>query len=190
MDLVQMVVDSFATGVVAAAKDSATDAVKSACQKLRARFSDRYPDVSTAALETKPESPLQRSALKEILMEAGAGSDSELLTLAVAMAEAIKADDPGAAATVGVDLSRIAADEINIEEIAASGGSTGVRASDVIARSVNIKNVEARGQDRGDPLGRATHEPGGAAQSLQLYRERSHLRRWRLHPAPAWRIAT
>jgi hypothetical protein len=148
---VQTVVDAFASGTVAAAKDSVTDAVKNAWDGLRTRLIGHYPDVSTTGVEKLPASITQRSALEESLVAAGAGSDVELITLAVKLAEVINADDPDAAKTVGVDLSRINADEINIEAITASGGSTGVQASEVTARSINIRDVEARGQDPGHP---------------------------------------
>jgi hypothetical protein len=148
---VQTVVDAFASGTVAAAKDGATEAVKNAWNSLRARFTGHYSEVSTAAVEKLPDSALQRSALVESLVAAGAGADVELITLAVKLAEVIKADDPGAAETIGVDLSRINADEINIADIKASGGSTGVRASDISARAMNIQGVEARGDDPDHP---------------------------------------
>lgn len=151
VNLVQTVVDAFATGTVAAAKDGATEAVKNAWDSLRARLTGHYSDVSTTALEKLPSSELQRSALVESLVAAGADADDELITLAVKLAQVINADDPGAPETIGVDLSGIDAGEINIAGIRASAGSTAVRASNVKADSMNIQDVATRGQDPGNP---------------------------------------
>jgi len=97
-------------------------------------------------------SPIQRSALEETLTPAGAGGDAELLAAAKALLEAIKADAPGVAETVGVDLSRIEAVNINIEDITAREGSVGVRASDVHAEGdVNISGVDVGGARHSAP---------------------------------------
>jgi hypothetical protein len=145
-DLVSMVVDAVQAGAVAAVKDSAKSAVTTAWESLKKVISDRYPDVSTAAVEKKPDSPTQRDALLEILRDEGAGEDAELLTAAEALLLAIREHDAASAETVGVDLSRIDAGSIEIERIRASRGSTAVRADDVRTEGkFTIRDVETDG---------------------------------------------
>jgi hypothetical protein len=152
MDPVSIVVAALAAGAVAGVKDTAATAVKDAYNALKGVFSRRYSGVSTSGVEFKPGSKTQQGALEESLTDAGAGTDSELLSAAQALLEAIKAHDPGAAATVGVDLSRIEAESINISRVRAGEGSTGVRASDVkAAGAINIHDIDAGGRQSENP---------------------------------------
>ena len=147
-----MVVAALAAGAVAGVKDTAAAIVKDAYNALKGVLSRRYPGVSTSGVEKKPESNTQQSALEESLTDAGAGTDSELLSVAQALLEAIKAHDPGAAATVGVDLSRIEAGSIDISGVRAGEGSTGVRASDVkVDGAMSIRDVDAGGRQSENP---------------------------------------
>jgi hypothetical protein len=151
VDPVQMLVDALASGAAAAAKDTVVKAVSDAYNALKSLLTGKYPGVSTAGVDNKPGSATQKSALHEILTDAGAGADADLLSAAKALLEAIDAHDPGVAQAVGVDLSRIHAGDIDIEGIKASGHSTGVKASDVTAQSMSIRDVEATGQDPNRP---------------------------------------
>ena len=118
--------------------------VKDTYKAFKSLLSGRYADVSTSGVESKPESPTQRDALKELLIARGAGDDAELLVAAKELLEAVKADAPEAAETIGVDLSRIEAVNVNIEDIIARKGSVGVRASDITASGdVNIRGIDA-----------------------------------------------
>ncbi len=150
MDPVSLIVGALASGAASGLKKTVGTAIADGYKYLKGLISDRY-GLSTDALDKKPESPVQRAALRESLADAGAGGDSELLRAAQALLVAIEADDPAAAETVGVELSRINAGEIDIEAIKASGGATGVKASDITADSMKIKDVDARGQGADRP---------------------------------------
>jgi hypothetical protein len=144
MDLTTMLVDAVALGAMTGLKETTSLAVKDAYKAFKGLLSGRYAEVSASGVESKPDSPAQRIALRELLGEAGAGEDTELLAAAKQLLEAIKADAPDAAEAIGVDLSAIEAVNINIENIIARKGSIGIRAKDISATGdVTIRGVDA-----------------------------------------------
>jgi len=144
MDPVSVVVAALAAGAAAGLKDTVAAAIKDAYSGLKHLLSKRYADVSTSGLEKKPDSKPQQSALAESLTDAGADKDADLLAAAKALQDAIKAHDPGAYATVGIDLSRVEAGSLDIHDVHAAEGATGVRASDVkVAGAMNISRIDA-----------------------------------------------
>jgi hypothetical protein len=144
MDPVSIVVAALAAGAAAGLKDTVARAVTDAYASLKRLIVQRYSGVSTAGLENKPASKAQQGALEESLIDAAAGTDADLLAAAKALLVAVQAHDPGAAATVGVDLSRIDAGSIDIGNVRAGRGATGVRASDVkVAGSFKISGIDA-----------------------------------------------
>ena len=80
------------------------------------------------------------------LGQAGAGDDTELVSLAQALLSAVEDEAPDLPATVGVTIRRAAVSgDIEVVDVAVDGGS-GVVAEDVAAAgSLRIKGVAARG---------------------------------------------
>lgn len=146
MDPVTLIVGALAAGAATGLTDATAEAITDAYKTLKNLITQKYPDVSPNGVERKPESDVQRAALDEELRELGAAEDAELVAVARALLEAIKNNEPKAAQTVGVNLARIWADDIEIEDIKAKSGSTAVRASEVTARKVKIKGVETDGE--------------------------------------------
>jgi hypothetical protein len=150
VDPVSMIVAALASGAASGLTKVAGTAISDAYKALKRLIADKYK-LSTDSIERKPESPKQQDALHEELADARAGDDSDVVKAAKLLLDAIKADDPGAAKTVGVDLERIWAGDIDIEGIKASDGATGVKGRDITAQSIKIKDVEATGQGTDRP---------------------------------------
>jgi hypothetical protein len=151
VDPVTLIVGAVIAGASSGLKETTKKAISDAYAGLKRIISDRY-GVSTAALENKPESDLQRGAFQESLEGTGAGADAQLVEMARAVLEAIQAQDADAAKSIGVDLTRIEAGEITIEGISASGGSAAVKATDVKTEgAINIKDVHTTGKDPDHP---------------------------------------
>src|SRR5690242_3877381 len=152
MDPVSMVVGALASGAATGLTEATAKAIKDAYAALKGLLARKYPSLSTSSVENKPESPVQRAALEESLRDADGDNDAELVNAAEALIEAIKAHDPEAAKTVGIDLTRVRAGELNVAGIRASGGSQAVRATDVsVAGAMTIKDVHTQGQDPDRP---------------------------------------
>jgi hypothetical protein len=152
MDPVSIVVAALAAGAAAGLKDTVAGAIKDAYSGLKRLISQRYADVSTSGLEKKPESKDQQSALKESLTDAGAGSDADLLAAAKALREAIKVHDPGAFATVGIELSNIEAASLDIGDVNVAPGAKGLDADDLkVSGAVKIGNINAGTQKPDHP---------------------------------------
>jgi hypothetical protein len=129
-------VGALAAGVVAAAKDTATQAVKDAYAGLRRYVKDRYTTVQLEGLDQNPESKGQRLVVQEKLEKAGADKDPELPQLLKQFVEALKAQAPDAGKTVGVDLENIqAAIDVQIRRV---GGDGPVKIKDVGAGSGSV----------------------------------------------------
>jgi hypothetical protein len=102
-------------------------------------------DVDVSPLEKKPDSTSKRDSLREDL-EALAGTqhavDDELVEAARRVAEAVAADEPQAAAAIGVDLERVKAAFLTVQSVRSSG--TGVRVRDgKFSGGIAIGKVEA-----------------------------------------------
>lgn len=151
MDPVTLIVGALAAGAATGLTDATAQAIKDCYGALKSLIARKYPDVSTSGVERKPQSERQRGALDEELREEGAAQDEELVAAARVLLDAIKDAESQTAETVGIDLSKIWADSIDIEDINAKGGSTAVRASEVSARSVKIKGVETDGSGSTHP---------------------------------------
>ncbi|ATO63525.1 hypothetical protein BB737_05695 [Mycobacterium avium subsp. hominissuis] len=150
MDPVSFIVGALASGAASGITKTTGTAIADLYGYLKRLIADRF-GVSTDALDKKPESKTQQDALAELLTDAGAGADDDLLKAAQALLQAIEKEDPDAARAVGVDLSRINAGLIDIEEIKTTGNATGVRATDVNANSIRVKGVETEGRATDHP---------------------------------------
>jgi hypothetical protein len=121
---------ALAAGAVAAAKETATQAVKDAYAGIRQYIKDRYATVQLESLEKEPGSKGQQLVVQEKLEKAGADKDPELPKLVKQFVEALKAQVPDFA---GVDLENIrAAVDVQIRRV---GGEGPVKIKDVEARS-------------------------------------------------------
>jgi hypothetical protein len=110
-------VSALAAGAIAAAKDTATQAVKDAYDRVREYIKDRYAKVRLDDLEEEPHSKGQQLVVQEKLENAGAEDDPALPKLVANLIEALKAQAPDVVKTVGVDLEGIrAAVHLSISE--------------------------------------------------------------------------
>src|SRR4051812_3442158 len=103
---VASLVAALAAGAIAAAKDTATQAVKDAYSGIRKYITDRYAMVQLDALEKNPQSKGQKLVVQETLEEAGANNDPELPALAASFVETLKSQASDAAKIAGVVLDR------------------------------------------------------------------------------------
>jgi hypothetical protein len=125
-------VGALAAGAVAAAKDTATQAIKDAYTGIRQYIKDQYATVQLDELDKEPQSEGQQLVAKEKLEKAGVANDPLLLKHVVDLVEALKSQPPDAATTVGVDLEGIrAAVDVQIRRVGAGGP---VRMRDIQAR--------------------------------------------------------
>jgi hypothetical protein len=124
------VVGALAAGAIAAAKDTATNAVKDTYAGVRKYIADKYATVQLDALEKDPRSKGQRLVVQEKLEEAGADNDPSLPQLAASLVEELKSAAPEAANIAGVVLEDIRAGlDIQVRRI---------------ARGSTARNLEAR----------------------------------------------
>jgi hypothetical protein len=115
-------VGALAAGAVAAAKDTATQAIKDAYAGISKYIKDRYAAVPLEALEKEPDSKGQQLVVQEKLEKAAVEKDPELPQLLKQFVEALKAQAPDAAKTVGVDLENIqAAIDVQIKRVGGEG---------------------------------------------------------------------
>ncbi len=143
MEPVSAIALSLALGAGATAgKEAVSAMVKDAYAALKELIKSRYPKVSTEQLEQAPQSKSRRAVVEEDLAAAGAGQDAELLAKARALVELIQQHAPAAAAAVGVDLKDVAAANLRLADIAASG--TGVRVEKgTFSGDIDIHGVRA-----------------------------------------------
>ncbi len=141
MDPVTAIVAAIALGAAAGAKDVATQAIKDAYAGLKSLIASRYPKVDVAALEKAPESKARRSVVEEDLQAGAAGGDAELAAAARRLVELVQEHAPAAAA-IGVDFKDIAAVNLRLADIEATG--TGVRVErGAFSGDIDISGVRA-----------------------------------------------
>ncbi|ADJ29248.1 hypothetical protein [Nitrosococcus watsonii] len=150
MEPVIVIVSAFAAGAAVAVKSTTEQAIQDAYQGLKALIQSKYGDVALETLEKKPESEAKQASVAEDLTDADAGNDEELLDQAKALLDAIKAHEPQAAATIGVDLEKVEAEYIRLKDILSTG--TGVRGRDIKTRGgVEVEGVRAGYNPETDP---------------------------------------
>jgi hypothetical protein len=129
-------VGALAAGAIAAAKDTATQAIKDTYAGIRKYIKDRYATVPLDGLDREPKSRGQQLVVQEKLDEAGAANDPDLPRLLKRFVEALKSGAPDAGKTVGVDLENIrAAIDVQIRRV---GGEGPVTIKDVGASSGSV----------------------------------------------------
>ena len=146
MEPISATVLSLALGAGAiAGKEVVSGVVKDAYAALKAMIAARYPKASVAAVEQAPDSKARQAVLAEDLTKAGAAQDADLAATARALIQAIEQHAPAAAAAIGVDLKDVAAANLRLADIAASG--TGVR----VERGTFTGDIDIRGVRAGVP---------------------------------------
>jgi hypothetical protein len=142
MEPISLIVTAIAMGAVSGVKDAASHAVGDAYAGLKELLRRRYGSIDVTPVEAKPQSTAKRESLAEDLASAGAGEDAELLERARAMVDAIHAHDPGAAASIGVDLQQLRAASLRVRDVTADGVGVRVRDAD-IQGDVEIAGIHA-----------------------------------------------
>jgi hypothetical protein len=136
---VASLVAALAAGAIAAAKDTATQAVKGAYAGICKYITDRYATVQLDALEKNPQSKGQKLVVQEALKEAGADNDPELPALAASFVEILKSQASDAAKVAGVVLEDISAGiDVQIRRIAAGTTARNLKAG---SGSVIIEDI-------------------------------------------------
>jgi hypothetical protein len=137
---------SLALGAGAVAGKAVVSAlVKNAYAALKDLIKKRYPKVSIEQLEEAPGSKSRRAVVEEDLTGSGAGSDSELVAAAHTLIELVQQHAPALASAIGVDLKDVAAANLRLADIAASG--TGVK----VERGTFTGDIDIRGVRAGVP---------------------------------------
>jgi hypothetical protein len=145
VDPVTLVVTAVALGASAGLTESASSAIEDAYAGLKRLLSHRQVDLS--GIERKPNSMVQRDALRETLADTPV-VDQELLDAAEQVTEAVAVHRPDAADVVGVDLKDVRAGFIRVRSISSSG--SGFRGANLtVDGGVDIGDVRA-GRLQGD----------------------------------------
>lgn len=164
MDPITAITTAIVTGAASALSETATQAVRDGYTGLKSLLARKFGSAPVKVIEAvetveeKPASQARQAVLGEELADAGADADQELLAAAQALLELIEKQAPEAAAAVGVDIEKIRAANVTIENVRASGA--GVKARDVEATGdFTIKDVTAgRDASRGSRTGGAAGE--------------------------------
>jgi len=142
VDPLTIVVAAIALGAQEGVRETVAAAVKDTYAGLKRLITDRYKGVDPTAVENKPSSDAKRASLQEDLKDAGAEQDADLLAAAKAVIEAVRADNPEAGDAIGVDLERIEAEALRIQNVQSTGG--GVRVRDAkVSGPIDISGVSA-----------------------------------------------
>jgi hypothetical protein len=143
MEPISAIAMSMALGAGAVAgKEVVSALVKDAYGKLKDLIKNRYPKISIDQLEQAPESKNRRAVVEEDLNASGAGQDAELVASAHTLIKLIQEHAPAAAAAIGIDLQDVAAANLRLADVAASG--TGVRvARGTFSGDIDIHGVRA-----------------------------------------------
>src|SRR5215831_27424 len=143
MEPISAVALSLALGAGAiAGKELVSAAVKDAYTALKDLIKSRYPKVSIEQLDQAPGSKNRRAVVEEDLTVSGAGQDAELIAAARKLIELVQQHSPAAAPALGIDLKDVAAANLRLADIAASG--TGVRVEHgTFSGDIDIRGVRA-----------------------------------------------
>ncbi|MFG1629040.1 hypothetical protein [Kribbella sp. NPDC049227] len=155
MDPVSLVVAAVVAGAVSGVKDTAAQMVKDCYAKLRGLLGQR--GVEVAALERRPDSEAQKAAVVESLsdvMAADPAAEQELLDAAQALVKALR-ETAGTSvdAVVGVNLARVEAEFIRIQEVRSVGTGVSIQDSKTTG-GIDIGIVDAGIEKPGVPHAR------------------------------------
>jgi len=132
---------ALALGAAAILKPTAEQAIKDTYVSLKALIKRKYAGVSVEQLEAAPESAESRSLITQELATTDADKNDEVLSKTRQLLEAIISHAPNAADAIGVDLARIKATSLTLENIIAT-----LRVQDAdVNGPITLKNI---GTDR------------------------------------------
>jgi hypothetical protein len=131
MDPLSWILAAVLAGAATPMQATVADAVKDAYAALKRIVVERYRGVDLTMVERDPKAPDNRRALERQLREAGVSGDVDLLSRAKALLDEVARSVPRLADVVGVDIGRIKAGTIRIEDIVSAG--SGVRLKDAVA---------------------------------------------------------
>jgi hypothetical protein len=143
------ITSALATGAAAAAKETASAAVKDAYTALKSLITRKYASVDVTPVEKKPDSETKRASLQEDLADVGASNDSELVEAARALTEALKRHALDAGPAIGVDLKEVEAAFLRVGSVDAEGTGVKVRKSK-FEGGIDIGSVRAGRTTRSD----------------------------------------
>ncbi len=143
MEPISAIALSLALGAGAVAgKEVVSALVKDAYTALKDLIKNRYPKVSIDQLEQAPVSKSRRAVVEEDLTASSAGQDAELAAAAHHLMELVQQHAPAVASAIGVDLKDVAAANLRLADIAASG--TGVKVEHgTFTGDIDIRGVRA-----------------------------------------------
>src|SRR4051812_29907949 len=152
MEPLSAVALSLALGAGATAgKEVVSGLVKDAYTALKDLIKTHYPKVSVEQLEQAPGSKNRQAVAEEDLTASGAGQDAKLVAAAHALINLIQQHAPAAASAIGVDLKDVAAANLRLADIAASG--TGVKVEGgTFTGDIDIRGVRAGVSPGSDPV--------------------------------------
>jgi hypothetical protein len=146
MEPISAIALSLALGAGAVAgQEVVKTVVKDAYDKIKNMIKNRYPKVSIEQLEEAPKSKNRRAVVEEDLTASGAGQDAELAAAAHTLIKLIQQHAPAAASAIAVDLKDVAAANLRLADVAASG--TGVK----LERGTFTGDIDIRGVRAGVP---------------------------------------
>lgn len=143
MDPISTIAMSIVFGAAVSAGNSAvSEVVKDAYKKLKSVMKRDYPEFDIAQLEEKKGTDIIKSEAEAYLLARGGDQSDDLLQAANNAIMAVMKYAPGIVSAVGVDLRDFTGVNLEIENIAASGGGVIIE-NGRLAGNINIKNVRA-----------------------------------------------
>jgi hypothetical protein len=143
MEPISAIALSLALGAGAiAGKEAVSALVKDAYAALKDLIKNRYPKVSLEQLEQAPGSKSRRAVVEEDLTASNAGQDAGLVAAARKLIELVQQHAPTAVSAIGVDLKDVAAANLRLADIAASGGGVKVEGG-TFTGDIDIHGVRA-----------------------------------------------
>jgi hypothetical protein len=143
MEPISAIALSLALGAGAVAgKEAVSALVKDAYTALKDLIRNRYTTVSIEQLEKAPGSKSRRAVVEEDLTASSAGQDAELAAAAHHLIELVQQHAPAVASAIGVDLKDVAAANLRLADIAASGTGVKVKGG-TFTGDIDIRGVRA-----------------------------------------------
>jgi hypothetical protein len=146
-----IIASAIALGAAAGLKPTVEQAIKDAYDGLKRIIADRYRDKAEVVdaveyVSKNPEAEKRRAVLEEALTEAGASEDATLLEAAKAVHVAVERHAPDLPQGIGMDIGRLKAAVLEVENVQAAAGGTGVKIDTVdIAGAAKFKNIGGGG---------------------------------------------
>ncbi len=150
MEVVTTIVTALALGAATGIKSVAEKGVKDAYNILKSLISSKYPDVGIESLEKKPNSEIKRKAVEEDLVDAGADKNIEVLQQAKVLLERFANLPVESQPAIGVNLEKVKAAALKIEDIIATGTGVNVQEGE-FSGDIEIKQVRAGGEKENNP---------------------------------------